>query len=68
MKDVPNGVPYRIIYKDQLPEDMRFFGAWRADFSEPDGHGIGAEAWHRQYAKEVLGDPNNPSANTGVSK
>ncbi len=44
-KDVPAGVPYKIITTDDLPPDRDFRGAWEADFSEPDGYGIGAEAW-----------------------
>lgn len=44
-KDVPPGVPYKFITTDELPPDRDFRNAWEADFSEPDGHGIGAEAW-----------------------
>jgi hypothetical protein len=43
-KDVPAGVPYLFVTADQLP-DAEFFDAWEADFSDPDGCGIGAEAW-----------------------
>ena len=46
-KDVPAGVPYLFVTRDQLP-DHDFFDAWAADFSTPDGHGIGAEAWFAQ--------------------
>jgi len=44
-KDVPAGVPYRIIDGADIPADRTFRAAWYSDFSEPDGHGIGAEAW-----------------------
>lgn len=44
-KDVPAGVPYKVITTDDLPPDRDFRDAWEADFSEPDGYGIGAEAW-----------------------
>jgi hypothetical protein len=44
-KDVPAGKPYHIIDSSLLPEDNIFFNAWEADFSNPDGHGIGPEAW-----------------------
>jgi hypothetical protein len=44
-KDVPEGVPYKIVEGDELPEDHTFFNAWEADFSNPDGYGIGADAW-----------------------
>lgn len=43
-KDVPAGLPYLFVTCDQLPDDA-FFDAWEADFSNPDGYGIGAEAW-----------------------
>jgi hypothetical protein len=44
-KDVPAGTPFKIITVNDLPADRDFRGAWEADFSEPDGHGIGADAW-----------------------
>ena len=44
-KDVPADTPYLILDADQVPTDHTFFNAWEADFSTPDGHGIGAEAW-----------------------
>jgi hypothetical protein len=50
-KDVPAGIPYLFVMRDQLPDDA-FFDAWEADFSNPDGHGIGAEAW---FAEQEAG-------------
>lgn len=47
-KDVPSGVPYLIIEEEVLPEDRTFRYAWTADFSNPDGYGIGAEEWFRR--------------------
>ena len=44
-KDVPAGVPYKILEHNDVPEDHTFFNAWEADFSNPDGHGIGADAY-----------------------
>lgn len=44
-KDVPAGVPYLIVSEDDIPSDRTFRGAWEADFSNPDGYGIGADAW-----------------------
>lgn len=44
-KDVPAGVPYLIVDAASIPEDHTFFSAWEADFSNPDGHGIGADAY-----------------------
>lgn len=50
-KDVPAGVPYLFVPDEQVPTDHTFFEAWEADFSTPDGYGIGAEAWFAE--KEV---------------
>ena len=47
-KDVPEGVPYIIANTADLPSDHAFFEAFEADFSNPDGHGIGQEAWFAQ--------------------
>ena len=47
-KDVPAGVPYLIVSEDDIPSDRTFRNAWEADFSNPDGHGIGADAWFAQ--------------------
>ncbi len=44
-KDVPAGVPYLIVEDDAIPSDRTFRNAWEADFSNPDGYGIGADAW-----------------------
>lgn len=49
-KDVPEGKPYLFVTRDQLP-DFDFFDAWEADFSNPNGHGIGSEAWFAEKAK-----------------
>lgn len=45
LKDVPAGVPYKIIDVSDLPESREYRNAWEADMSNPDGYGIGAEAW-----------------------
>ena len=47
-KDVPAGVPYLIVTTDDIPSDHTFRNAWEADFSNPDGYGIGADAWFAQ--------------------
>ncbi|QDP68210.1 MAG: hypothetical protein Unbinned1007contig1000_22 [Prokaryotic dsDNA virus sp.] len=43
-KDVPAGKPYIIVEANELP-DGYFRKAWQADFSSPDGTGIGADAY-----------------------
>jgi len=47
-KDVPAGVPYVMVAADDVPVDDTFFEAWEADFSNPDGYGIGADAYFAQ--------------------
>jgi len=44
-KDVPAGYPYRIVDAADIPSDRTERDLWLADFTNPDGHGIGAEAW-----------------------
>lgn len=47
-KDVPAETPYLIVDATNIPTDRTFRDAWVADFSAPDGYGIGAEAWFSQ--------------------
>lgn len=44
-KDVPAGKPYLIVDRSDIPSDTTYMAAWTADFSEPDGVGVGPEAW-----------------------
>lgn len=44
-KDVPFGVPYRIIDAALIPEDRTYRDAWTADFSNQDGTGLGPHRW-----------------------
>lgn len=57
-KDVPAGMPYLIADESDIPEDRTFRDAWTADFSTPDGFGIGADAW---FAEQEL--KNNEANN-----
>lgn len=52
-KDVPAGKPYLVVSADAIPADRTFRAAWSADFSRPDGHGVGAEAWHAEQAAKM---------------
>ena len=47
-KDVPAGTPYLVVEDNVIPSDRSFRNAWEADFSNPDGYGIGADAWFAQ--------------------
>lgn len=59
LKDVPAGVPYKIIDVSDLPESRDYRNAWEADMTNPDGYGIGSEAWFAlQQEKEVENDKN----------
>ena len=53
-KDVPAGLPHLIIDSATVPTDHQFFEAFEADFSNPDGHGVGAQNWFiEQYEAEI---------------
>lgn len=38
-KDVPSGVPYKIINVSEIPSDRTFRDAWEYNFTNPDGYG-----------------------------
>ena len=53
-KDVPFGVPYRIIDAALIPEDRTYRDAWTASFSNPDGTGLGPHRWWiGQFTAEI---------------
>jgi hypothetical protein len=54
-KDTPAGKPFLLIDSSDLPTDPTYREAWTADFSEPDGFGIGAEAWFAERAAQTNG-------------
>lgn len=58
LKDVPAGLPYLIIEASDIPQDRSSRAAWEADFSNPDGHGIGAEAWFSEQAEAIASQEN----------
>lgn len=53
-KDVPFGAPYLIVEDEAIPADRSARGAWEADFSAPDGFGIGAQRWFIEQAEAEL--------------
>jgi hypothetical protein len=60
-KDVPAGVAYKIADESDIPSDRTFRNAWEANITEPDGYGIGADAWFaEQKEKEVTDDNSQP--------
>ncbi len=38
-KDVPSGMPYKIIDTADVPSDRTFRGAWESDMTDVDGYG-----------------------------
>jgi hypothetical protein len=52
-KDVPAGKPYKIVDVADIPSDRTFRNAWEADFSNPDGYGIGSDAWFAEQAAKA---------------
>lgn len=56
LKDVPHGVPFLIVDEADVPSDRTFRSAWEADFSSPDGYGMGAHRWLIQQAESVLAE------------
>ena len=38
-RDVPEGIPYKILEDSDLPIDRTFRNAWELDFTNPDGYG-----------------------------
>lgn len=58
-KDVPAGIDYWIVDSADIPTDREFRNAWEIDVNSlgnPDGKGIGAEAWFAE--QEALNDNN----------
>lgn len=53
-KDVPAGSPYFIVENDQLPQYWTS-DAWVIDWSEPDGYGIGPDAWFLEQEVTING-------------
>lgn len=51
-KDVPAGKPFLFVSDELIPKDHTFFEAFEADFSNPDGYGIGPDAWFAEQAKK----------------
>lgn len=52
-KDVPAGSPFLIVDVAAIPTDRTFRSAWEADFSNPEGVGIGTDAWFVEQAAKV---------------
>lgn len=53
-KDVPANTPYIIVDVADIPTDREFRNAWEADFTTPDGYGIGADAWFAEQEQNEV--------------
>jgi hypothetical protein len=53
-KDVPAGVPYKIVDTASIPEDRTFRGAWEANITDSDGVGLGYDAWFALQPKQEV--------------
>lgn len=56
-KDVPQGIPYKIVPPDAIPSDREFRGAWEAVITDPDGYGDPDGYWAEQSALQAQGVP-----------
>jgi hypothetical protein len=57
LKDVPANVAYKIVDISEIPTDRTFRNAWESDFDEPDGYGIGPDAFRE--LKNQQSESNN---------
>jgi hypothetical protein len=64
-KDVPANTPYIIVDESLIPTDREFRDAWEMDFSNPDGYGIGQDAW---FAEQEAKKPPTPEPTPTVIK
>ena len=58
-KDVPAGKPYKIVDAKDIPSDRTFRDAWEANITDPDGVGIGYDAWFALQPKPVEVENDN---------
>jgi hypothetical protein len=64
LKDVPSGMPYKLIDKQDIPSDTTFRDAWTMDMSNPDGfgadYGIGSDravdGWNEDGTPIIRGE------------
>lgn len=62
-KETPYGKPFLIVDPSVLPTDVSFFNAWQADFSNPDGYGIGTHRWFIERAEKEIAEGINVEQN-----
>ncbi|HEX4917148.1 MAG TPA: hypothetical protein VFV43_04555 [Limnobacter sp.] len=69
-KDVPFGAPYLIVDNSFFPEDRTFRDAWEADFSNPDGYGLGPQRWFIEQAEAEIAfiNSHHPTSDPAIQK
>jgi hypothetical protein len=55
-KDVPKGKSFKIVDISEIPLDRTFRNAWETTITEPDGVGIGQDAWFELESKKIVED------------
>lgn len=56
-RDLPAGAPYLFVNQEDVPTDHRFFEAWEADFTNPDGYALGYDEWSALNPDYVFNNP-----------
>lgn len=53
-KDVPAGAAFKIVEIDEVPNDRTFRSAWEIEVANPDGFGIGQNAWFIEKYRNAI--------------
>lgn len=56
LKDTPFNRPFKIVDDTTIPTDRTFRNAWEADFSAPDGVGLGPQRWFIEQATREIAE------------
>lgn len=59
LRCTPYNTPYLIVEDSDLPADWSTSAAWEADFSQPNGIGMGPQRWFIAQAAAVIADPES---------
>lgn len=66
LRCTPHNTPYLIVEDSDLPEDWSTSSAWEADFSTPDGYGLGPQRYFIQKAQQEIQEGINVEYNIGL--
>ena len=59
-KDVPQGVPYKIVEDTEVPDDRTFRAAWEAEEFTPEGFGDPEGYWAEKEAERLAEESARP--------